>query len=88
MKRVNSVVTATDMTVILLAANSAAKRISSGNGRISPEDSPAPESNVAGDRDSGEVEVFPVGREMKYRLACRSRKPSLATIMEEPVSSR
>ncbi|KAH0692166.1 hypothetical protein KY285_019263 [Solanum tuberosum] len=88
MKRVNSVVTATDMTVILLAANSAAKRISGGNGRISPEDSPAPESNIAGDRDSGEVEVFPVGREMKYRLACRSRKPSLATIMEEPVSFR
>ncbi|XP_004237025.1 uncharacterized protein [Solanum lycopersicum] len=84
MKRVNSVVTATDMTVILLAANSAAKRISGGNGRISP----ATENNVAGDQDSGEVEVFPVEREMKYRLACRSRKPSLATIMEEPVSFR
>lgn len=88
MKRVNSVVTAADMTVLLLAANSAAKRITGGNVRISPEMSPAPENNAAGGRDSDEVEGFPVGREMKYRLACRSRKPSLATIMEEPVSSR
>ncbi|KAF3679334.1 putative GDSL esterase/lipase 6 [Capsicum annuum] len=88
MKRVNSVVTAADMTVILLAANSAAKRITGGNVKISPEMSPAPEStpeNNAGHRNS---EGFPMGQEMKYRLSCRSRKPSLETIMEEPVYSR
>ncbi|XP_060184293.1 uncharacterized protein LOC132613982 [Lycium barbarum] len=83
MKRVNSVVTASDMTMLLLAANSAPKRISNGNVKISPE-SP-PESMT---ESTPETEVFPVGQEMKYRLSCRSRKPSLETIMEEPVSSR
>nr|XP_033511104.1 uncharacterized protein LOC104092649 [Nicotiana tomentosiformis] len=93
MKRVNSVVTASDMTVLLLAANSAAKRISGGNVKISPEVSaPAPEStpenNAAGGRSLDGVEGFPVEQELKYRLSCRSRKPSLATILEEPVCSR
>ncbi|KAK4373334.1 hypothetical protein RND71_008718 [Anisodus tanguticus] len=91
MKRVNSVVTAADMTVLLLAANSAAKRISGGNVKISPELSPAPEStpeNSAGGRNLDVVEGFPVGHEMRYKLSCRSRKPSLETIMEEPICSR
>lgn len=92
MKRVNSVVTASDMTVLLLAANSAAKRISGGNVKISPEVSAtAPESTPeinAGGRNTDGIEGFPVEHELKYRLSCRSRKPSLATILEEPVCSR
>ncbi|XP_059309758.1 uncharacterized protein LOC132060873 [Lycium ferocissimum] len=87
MKRVNSVVTASDMTMLLLAANSAPKRISNGNVKISPESTPesTPESMP---ESTPENEVFPVGQEMKYRLSCRSKKPSLETIMEEPVCSR
>lgn len=82
MKRVSSVVTAADMTVILLAANSAAKRISGGNVKISPAEEVSPAMEV-----SPAPEGFPVGQEMN-RLSCRSRKPSLATIMEESVPSR
>ncbi|MCD9643587.1 hypothetical protein HAX54_031189 [Datura stramonium] len=84
MKRVNSVVTAADMTLLLLAANSAAKRISGGNVKISPEVSPAPENN-AGGRSSDGVEGFPVGQEMKYSCGVdgntmQSKGPQACTI--------
>ncbi|KAF7808799.1 DUF4228 domain protein [Senna tora] len=88
MRRLNSIVTAADMAVFFMAANSAAKRISGGkvcvmpdNGRESAavgEDSPA----VSGGGDG-------VDSGFQYRLNyCRSRKPVLETINEEPISLR
>ncbi|XVF34132.1 hypothetical protein REPUB_Repub18cG0031900 [Reevesia pubescens] len=96
MKRLNSVVTAADMAMLFMAANSAAKRISGGNGnvRISPESGNV---NIIQEESSTECEDESSGSrlslegvaEFKYRLSvCRSRKPSLETIKEEPVCSR
>uniref|UniRef100_A0A2P2PM69 DUF4228 domain-containing protein n=1 Tax=Rhizophora mucronata TaxID=61149 RepID=A0A2P2PM69_RHIMU len=97
MQRVNSVVTAADMAVLFMAANSAAKRISGGSSKVGvlpesgsqnvPESSR--ESEDGGPRLSPEgVEGFPVP-EFSYRLSLRrSRKPTLETIKEEPVRSR
>lgn len=96
MKRVNSVITAADMAVYLLAANSAPKRLTGGNVKILPESgSAAAAAAVAAGNESGcsrlnmgEAEGFPMG-EFQYRLAmCRSKKPLLETIREEPVYSR
>lgn len=102
MKRLNSMVTAADMTVLFMAANSAAKRISGGKVRILPDTSTdaqatEPETSAAvnaretvdGSRlNLEEVEGFQAA-EFKYRLAaCRSRKPMLETIKEEPICSR
>ncbi|KAI3731584.1 hypothetical protein L1987_62773 [Smallanthus sonchifolius] len=84
MRRVNSMVTPADMAVFWMAGNSAGKRIS---GRISPE-----VSQVTG---GGGVKVAEQPRlvvevpEFGYRVAvCRSRKPLLDTITEEPVCLR
>ncbi|KAE8691987.1 hypothetical protein F3Y22_tig00110864pilonHSYRG00346 [Hibiscus syriacus] len=77
MKRLNSVVTAADVALFFVAAKSSGKIISSGN--INDEESSTEGSKL---RLEG-VEEF------KYRLSvCRSRKPSLETIKEEPVCSR
>ncbi|XP_059649622.1 uncharacterized protein LOC132295383 [Cornus florida] len=97
MKRVNSVVTAADVTVLLMAASSARKRISGVKARVLPVVAAAaakgastvgdsPESDVGPSRlNLDDVEGFPAP-EFMYRLAiCRSRKPSLDTITEEPV---
>ncbi|KAL2546233.1 hypothetical protein Fot_15466 [Forsythia ovata] len=98
MKRVNSVVSATDMAVFLMGAKTAPKRISGGNNiRISPEvvAQPAVSGDNPTENETGRlgfnlegVEGFPVA-EYKYRHSmCRSRKPVLDTITEEPISSR
>uniref|UniRef100_A0A6N2NB59 DUF4228 domain-containing protein n=1 Tax=Salix viminalis TaxID=40686 RepID=A0A6N2NB59_SALVM len=97
MKRVGSIVTAADMAVFFMAANSAAKRISGGNNnRVLPESGGdqkvqerLKESESGAARLSLEgVEDFPAP-EYKYRLSCcRSRKPMLETIKEEPVRLR
>ncbi|KAL6188065.1 hypothetical protein ACLB2K_039459 [Fragaria x ananassa] len=100
MKRHSSIVTASDMTIFFIAANSAAKRISGGKVRILPEAQAVQnndkENNQSSDRE-GEaparlsldgVEGLQVA-EFQYRLAaCRSRKPLLETIKEEPIFSR
>ncbi|XP_073137958.1 uncharacterized protein [Henckelia pumila] len=80
-RRANSVVTAADVAVFLMTANSAPKRISGGNGgRISPE---AVEVDDSGRPRLSLESVVP---DYKYRVAsCRSRKPLLDTISEEPV---
>ncbi|GMN38695.1 hypothetical protein TIFTF001_007929 [Ficus carica] len=119
MRRVNSVITAADMAVFFLAANSAAKRISGGKVRILPDSGNERELTAAAegveydpqgyshshvdDHDQnghqikgstlslegvheGFDQVLP---EYKYRLAaCRSRKPMLETIKEEPIYLR
>lgn len=100
MRRVNSVVTAADMAVLFMAANSAAKRLS---GRVLPE-----KYGGGGDLQRGECgdqvksHVMGVENEVprlslegvesglfENRLSyCRSRKPVLETINEEPIWSR
>ncbi|KAK2996584.1 hypothetical protein RJ639_024861 [Escallonia herrerae] len=101
MKRVNSVVTGADMAVLFMAASSSNKRISGSKVRVQPEAAAAAataaesgggqgNSEAGRQRSSLEeiVEGFPTP-EFKYRLAgCRSRKPLLDTITEEPVCSR
>lgn len=82
MRRVNSVVTAADVAVFLMAANSAPRRISGVGGSVTPVD----ESSENGRPRLGLEEAAP---EYKYRLAvCRSKRPGLDTIIEEPVFSR
>ncbi|CAH1414108.1 unnamed protein product [Lactuca virosa] len=79
MRRLNSMVTPADMAVFWMAANNAAKRIS---GRISPELEKSGDVNVVETEHRSVVVEMP---EFSYRLAfCRSRKPSLGTITEEP----
>ncbi|XP_062143453.1 uncharacterized protein LOC133851125 [Alnus glutinosa] len=85
MKRVNSIVTAADMAALFMAANSAAKRISSDGGKQEVGET----AEESGSRLSLEgVEEF-AAPEFKFRLSvCRSRKPGLETITEEPICSR
>ncbi|KAK6146814.1 hypothetical protein DH2020_020683 [Rehmannia glutinosa] len=89
MRRVNKIVTAADVAVFLMAANSAPKRISGGSsGKVSPE------AALTVDGDSSEngrpiLSLEVVAPEYTHRLAlCRSKRPDLDTIVEEPVFSR
>ncbi|KAK3012442.1 hypothetical protein RJ639_010365 [Escallonia herrerae] len=94
MKRVNSVVTAADLGALFLSA----KRVSVGNGRISPEcgevmpvlsERAATASGVEAGvlkLDTSGIEEFSTP-EFQHRLSmCRSKKPLLETIAEEPAS--
>ncbi|CAI0541150.1 unnamed protein product [Linum tenue] len=91
MRRASSVVTAADMAVFFMAANSAAKRIAGGSaagggggGRVQPE-----EMDPEGGRKSLEemAEELEIPAEFKHRMSiCRSRKPMLETIREEPAT--
>lgn len=90
MRRANSVVTPADVAVFLMAGNSAPKRISGGNAvKISPE-----AAALSVDDDSSEngrlgLSLEGVAPEYQYRLAvCRSKRPGLDTIAEEPVFYR
>ncbi|KAI3467016.1 hypothetical protein Pfo_023679 [Paulownia fortunei] len=96
MRRVNSIVTAADVAVFLMAANSAPKRISGGNAvRITPDVAAQAAETTVEDLGEGSengrsrLSLEGVAPEYKYRLgACRSRKPMLDTITEEPVFVR
>lgn len=105
MRRLSSIVTAADMTLFFIAANSAAKRISGGKVRILPEAQAVQNDNTSDQEEKkshgGDVEGQSPLRlsldgveglqvaEFQYRLAaCRSRKPLLETIKEEPLCSR
>ncbi|CAM8979878.1 unnamed protein product [Rhodiola kirilowii] len=90
MRRVNSVVTAADMGMMFMAANSASKRLGDRNGggaavRVSPEEVELRVGEGEGLKlNFEEFEGF-----SKHRMSvCRSRKPGLETIREEPVYSR
>ena len=93
-------VTAADIAVPFMAANSAAKRISGGKIRVLPAEGGGGESHWG---ESGEVKPHSMGVENEVprlslegvesgfpnRLSyCRSRKPVLETINEEPIWSR
>ncbi|GAB2232863.1 hypothetical protein Droror1_Dr00011926 [Drosera rotundifolia] len=85
MKRLNSVISAADMGVLFLIANGTAKKGGSSCGggavRVAPEEEEDGEKRL---EEAGEM-----GSELKYRLSmCRSKKPMLETIVEEPVCSR
>ncbi|TMW84333.1 hypothetical protein EJD97_025403 [Solanum chilense] len=91
MKRVNSFVSAGDMGALLLTANSVSKRVSIGSLRISPESSTeenyCEKSNLP-KLNLDDIEDFS-SEEFKHRLSmCRSKKPLLETIAEEPVCLR
>lgn len=89
MKRVNSVVTAADLGALFITANSAAKKVSLKRVNVLPEceaknttESALPKLNL----DDIEELSTP---EFKHRLSmCRSKKPLLETIAEEPVCLR
>ncbi|CAA2996580.1 Hypothetical predicted protein [Olea europaea subsp. europaea] len=85
MKRLNTSVTASDMGALFLTANSSEKRPASiGNVRILPEcsEKPVPKLNL------DDIKEFSTP-EFQHRLSlCRSRKPLLETIVEEPVGLR
>lgn len=99
MKRLNSVITAADMGMLLLAASKKVRRVSGGHSRVLPEysaPSSSPENPVAGHDELDEVDdVAPMTTAMvtemrwfMYRSStCRpSRKPTLETIIEEGVN--
>ncbi|KAK4423495.1 hypothetical protein Salat_1932300 [Sesamum alatum] len=90
MRRVNSIVTAADGAVFLMAANSAPKRISGGNSvKVSPEAAVAPADHDSSESERPRLSLEGLALEYKYRLAvCRSKRPGLDTITEEPVFSR
>ena len=99
MRRVNSIVTAADMAVLFMAANSAAKRISGGKTRVLPENGGretrreavaenSPEAAMEGENENPRLSLEGVESGFQYRLSyCRSRKPELETINEEPIYS-
>ncbi|KAJ7943056.1 DUF4228 domain-containing protein [Quillaja saponaria] len=96
MKRLFSFVTAADVAVFLMAVNSAAKRITgSGRVQVSPEASGADDENQRERQSSAEGEGQRLSldgnelSEFQFRLSvCRSRRPNLETISEEPIYSR
>ncbi|CAK9150651.1 unnamed protein product [Ilex paraguariensis] len=104
MRRLNSVVTAADVGALFLTANSAANRTSAGRPgtlRIMPEngDHQALQISQAAAQTRIEEAVVPKLNlddieefstpEWKHRLSvCRSKKPLLETIAEEPICSR
>ncbi|KAG5528061.1 hypothetical protein RHGRI_028861 [Rhododendron griersonianum] len=86
MKRLGSVVTAADMGVLFLTANS--RRVAAGNVRVLPEPPEAKEAVATPKLNLDDMEEFST-LEIKHRLSmCRSKKPLLETIAEEPISSR
>ncbi|CAL1404677.1 unnamed protein product [Linum trigynum] len=100
MRRASSVVTAADMAVLFMAANSAAKRIAGGSpaagggggGRIRPEE--VEPERVSGGGEGGRKsleemsEELEIHAEFKHRMSiCRSMKPRLETIREEPATA-
>jgi hypothetical protein len=95
MRRLNSVVTGADMAVLFLAANSAAKRLRAGKTRVQPDESNSEVVKGDGVVENDQNDCVPrlslegVESGFSYRLSyCRSRKPILETINEEPIRSR
>ncbi|KAL7110666.1 hypothetical protein ACP275_05G040000 [Erythranthe tilingii] len=87
MRRVNSVVTAADVAVFLMSANSAPKRLSGGGSsvRVSPEAA----ADNSSENGRPRLSLEDIAPEYLYRLAvCRSKRPGLDTIIEEPIFSR
>lgn len=76
MSRVNSLVNAADMGPLILAAGKAVRKTSGGTARVLPEVAPQP---AAAEEEEDESVT-----EFRNRLSlCRSRRPTLETIVEE-----
>ncbi|CAL5209943.1 unnamed protein product [Lathyrus oleraceus] len=89
MRRLNSVVTGADMAVLFLAANSAAKRLRAGKTRVQPDESSRGGVNNDENDSVPRLSLEGVESGFSYRLSyCRSKKPILDTINEEPITSR
>ncbi|CAL0316392.1 unnamed protein product [Lupinus luteus] len=94
MRRVNSFVTAADMAVFFMAANSAAKRITAAKARVGPENGGGEQQQVeesSQENNNNTLGFSFEGVEIGFhnRVSyCRSRKPMLETINEEPIRSR
>ncbi|OIV91090.1 hypothetical protein TanjilG_30312 [Lupinus angustifolius] len=89
MRRVNSFVTAADVALFFMAANSATKRIISSGGRVRRQmEESFQESN--NNRVVARLSLERVGSVgFHNRLSyCRTRKPMLETISEEPIRSK
>nr|GME08116.1 3-oxoacyl-[acyl-carrier-protein] synthase [Ipomoea batatas] len=89
MKRLNSAVTAADMGVLFLAA----KRVSRGSVRILPDHQIISDGGDQANVDLPRLNLDELEElsapEFKHRMSmCRSKKPMLETIVEEPVYSR
>ncbi|KAK7407738.1 hypothetical protein VNO78_09783 [Psophocarpus tetragonolobus] len=87
MRRLNSVVTATDVAVLFMAANMTAKRIVGRQDLNSPEH--LTKDCVRINEDVPRLSLEGVEPGFPNRLSyCRSRKPMLETINEEPIRLR
>ncbi|XP_023550655.1 uncharacterized protein LOC111808736 [Cucurbita pepo subsp. pepo] len=85
MKKVNSVVSVADMGALFLAA----ERVSGGKKRRIVGGGKTEESEAKLKLDNEEGEEFSPEPVMSHRRSmCRSRKPLLETIVEEPMCSR
>lgn len=89
MRRLNSIITAADMAVFFIAANSAAKRIKGGRifAAAAAEDKEEVAAVGGGDDDGPRLSLDEVESSgFHHRLSYyRSRKPVLETISEEPI---
>lgn len=90
MKRLNSLVSAADLGALLLTASSVSKKVSFGRVKILPECIEEPNETKFGDKIDlpklklDDIEEFST-LEFKNMLSmCRSKKPLLETIVEEP----
>ncbi|RDX77218.1 hypothetical protein CR513_42695, partial [Mucuna pruriens] len=82
MRRLNSLVTAADVALLFMAANMAAKRISANKDLISCDHS----TNAAVNDEVPRLSLEGIETGFPNRLSyCRSRKPRLETINEEPI---
>ncbi|CAJ1932815.1 unnamed protein product [Sphenostylis stenocarpa] len=82
MRRLNSVVTAADVAALFMAANMRAKRISGVKDLMSRDHH---HSSVGVHNEESRLEGFEVELGFRNRFSyCRSRKPVLETINEEP----
>ena len=88
MRRLNSTVTDADMGALFLCANTAAKRVAGGNVRVLPEPPRVEEEVVVPKLNLDDIEEFSTPDFQRRMSMCRSKKPLLETIVEEPASSR
>lgn len=87
MKRLNSFVSAADLGALFLTANSVSKKVSFGRVKILPEYTEEPKFDDKIDLPKlklDDIEEFSTPEFKKILSMCRSKKPLLETIVEEP----
>ncbi|KAM3306172.1 hypothetical protein P3S67_013042 [Capsicum chacoense] len=92
MKRLNSLVSAADLGALILTANSVFKRVSFGRVKILPECTEEPNKTKCDDKVDlpklklDDFEEFSTPEFKNMLSMCRSKKPLLETITEEPTA--